>query len=58
MLQLAEELGYATRDPRKPGFSEWQEHISEVAATTGLSGREVRCASCELAVALRAAALG
>ena len=26
---------------RKPGFSEWQEHISELAASTGLSGREV-----------------
>lgn len=41
MLQLAEELGYAVSESRKPGSTEWQEHISEVAASTGLSGREV-----------------
>ena len=40
-LQLAEELGYAVGDSAKPGASEWQEHISEVAASTGLSGRQV-----------------
>ena len=40
--QLAEELGYSVSDSRKGGSTEWQEHISEVAATTGLSGREVR----------------
>lgn len=39
-MQLAEELGYAV-ETRKPGTSEWQEHISEVAASTGLSGRQV-----------------
>ncbi len=43
-MQLAEELGYAV-ETRKPGTSEWQEHISEVAASTGLSGRQVRCSS-------------
>lgn len=41
VVQLAEELGYAV-ETRKPGTSEWQEHISEVAASTGLSGRQVR----------------
>lgn len=41
LLQLADELGYAVSDSRRPGSSEWQAHISEVAATTGLSGREV-----------------
>jgi hypothetical protein len=40
-LQLASELGYAVTGSRRTGSSEWQEHISELAATTGLSGREV-----------------
>ncbi|KAL4425806.1 hypothetical protein ABPG75_009822 [Micractinium tetrahymenae] len=39
LYELAEELGYAV-ETRKPGTSEWQEHISEVAASTGLSGRQ------------------
>ena len=39
--QLADELGYVLSDSRKLGITEWQEHISEVAASTGLSGREV-----------------
>lgn len=39
LYELAEELGY---DVASPNFSstEWQEHISEVAATTGLSGKQ------------------
>lgn len=40
LYELAGELGYAVTGSRKPGFSEWQEHISELAASTGLSGRE------------------
>ncbi|KAL4859881.1 hypothetical protein ACK3TF_000138 [Chlorella vulgaris] len=40
LYELADELGYAVSDSRRPGSSEWQAHISEVAATTGLSGRE------------------
>lgn len=46
LLQLAQELGYTVADSRKPGSSEWQEHISEVAATTKLSGRQVWKALC------------
>ena len=38
--ELAEELGYGVSDSRRSAPTEWQEHISEVAATTGLSGRE------------------
>ena len=49
LVQLAAELGYAVSDGslRRGGggvarrSTEWQEHVSEVAASTGLSGREV-----------------
>ena len=49
-MLLAAELGYSVSDGslRRGGggvarrSTEWQEHVSEVAASTGLSGREVR----------------
>jgi hypothetical protein len=42
LFALAEELGYAVaeRDGRTDSNGEWREHVSEVAASTGLSGRE------------------
>lgn len=39
LYQLAGELQYEVASPSYSG-TEWQEHISEVAATTGLSGKQ------------------
>lgn len=37
---LASELGYETQDSSRSGPTEWNQYISDVAANTGLSGRE------------------
>jgi hypothetical protein len=39
LYQLADALGYGVASPSFSG-TEWQEHISEVAASTGLSGKQ------------------
>ena len=39
LYELASELGYEVASPVFSG-TEWQEHISEVAASTGLSGKQ------------------
>ena len=39
LYDLAAELGYGVASPVFSG-TEWQEHISEVAASTGLSGKQ------------------
>jgi hypothetical protein len=39
LYELAAELGYPVASPSFAG-TDWQEHVSEVAASTGLSGKQ------------------
>jgi hypothetical protein len=39
LYELAAELGYSAASPSFTG-TEWQEHVAEVAASTGLSGKQ------------------
>ena len=39
LYELAAELGYPVASPSFTG-TDWQEHVSEVAASTGLSGKQ------------------
>lgn len=41
VYELAKELGYLAAGPRASD-SDWSDHVSEVAAQTGMSGRSVR----------------